>query len=130
MLPENAKSSALLQGRYLGEDQRVQIVKPAAVMDDLLGTIFTVRRYVMAAVIVLAAATLATMALVFTLSLQLRRRELATLEKLGGSKPRIRALIAVEILTVLGAGTLLAALLCALTSYFAATATRVLIAIS
>jgi hypothetical protein len=45
--------------------QRVQIVKPAAVMEDLLSTIFTVRRYVMVAVIVLAVVTLATMVLVF-----------------------------------------------------------------
>ncbi|NQT13354.1 MAG: hypothetical protein HQ582_11430 [Planctomycetes bacterium] len=130
VLPNDDKSDTLLQGRYLGEDQRVQIVEPAAVMDDLLSTIFTVRRYVMVAVIVLAIATLATMALVFILSLQLRRREMETMEKIGGSKARIRGLVAVEILGVLGTGVLVAGALSALTGWFATTVTRMLIALS
>jgi putative ABC transport system permease protein len=130
VLPKNAKSSALLQGRYLGEDERVQIVTPTAVMNDLLGTIFTVRRYVMMGVVVLAAATLATMALVFLLSLQLRRRELETMAKIGGSKPRIRGLVAVEILGVLGFGVLVAGVLSGFTAWFATTVTRMMIALS
>lgn len=130
VLPKDDKSNTRLQGRYLGEDQRVQIVKPAAVMDDLLGTIFAVRRYVMVAVIILAVATLATMALVFILSLQLRRREMETMQKIGGSKARIRGLVAVEILGVLGSGVLVAGALSALTGWFATTVTRMLIALS
>ncbi len=130
VLPKDDKSNTRLQGRYLGEDQRVQIVKPAAVMDDLLGTIFAVRRYVMVAVIILAVATLATMALVFILSLQLRRREMETMQKIGGSKARIRGLVVVEILGVLGSGVLVAGALSALTGWFATTVTRMLIALS
>ena len=130
VLPMDAKSKTLLQGRYLGEDERVQIVKPVAVMDDLLGTIFTVRRYVMVAVIILAVATLATMALVFVLSLQLRRREMETMQKIGGSKARIRGLVAVEILGVLVSGVLMAAILSALTGWFATTVTRMLVVLS
>jgi putative ABC transport system permease protein len=130
VLPTDAKSYTLLQGRYLGEDERVQIVKPDAVMADLLGTIFTVRSYVMAAVIVLAVATLATMTLVFILSLQLRRREMETMQKIGGSKLRIRAIEAVEIVGVLGSGLLVASGLSALTYWFATTVTRTFIALS
>ena len=124
---EIRKSSALLQGDYMGTDDQVQIVRPTVVMGDLLGTIFTVHRYVMVAAIVLAIATLATMSLVFILSLQLRRREMETMEKIGGSRARICGLVAVEILGVLGSGVLVAITLSALTGWFAAAVMRMLI---
>jgi putative ABC transport system permease protein len=130
VVPEDKKSSDLLRGRYLGEQERVQIVAPASVMDDLLDTVFTVRGYVMAAVLVVGVATLATMVLVFILSLQLRRRELETMGKIGGSKGRIRGLAAIEILGVLGSGVLLAGVLSALTGWFATAVTRMLVALS
>jgi putative ABC transport system permease protein len=99
-------------------------------MDDLLGTIFTVRGYVMAAVLIVGIATLATIVLVFLLSLQLRRREMETMEKIGGAKPRIRGLVAVEILGVLGSGVLVAGVLSALTGWFATAVTRMLVTLS
>ena len=99
-------------------------------MNDLLGTIFRVRGFVMAAVLVLAVATLATMALVFLLSLQLRRREIESMQKIGGSRGRIRGVLAVEILAVLGLGILIAIALALLTSWYATSVTRALIALS
>lgn len=129
-LPKDKKSSDLLRGRYLSNTEQVQVVEPAAVMDDLLGTIFTVRGYVMAAVIIVGIATLATMVLVFVLSLQLRRREMETMEKIGGSRSRIRSLIAVEIMGVLGSGAIVAGILAALCGWLAASMTRLLVSLS
>ena len=130
VIPKDAKSSTLLQGRYLRPEEPVQIVRPEAVMDDLLGTIFTVRGYVLVAAVILGLATLATMTLVFVLSLQLRRREMQAIAKIGGSRIQIVGLVAVEILSVLGAGVLLAAALSALTGWFATAMTRVFILLS
>lgn len=130
VVPNDQKSSDLLRGRYLSETEQVQIVPPTVVMDELLGTILTVRGYVMAAVIIVGIATLATMILVFILSLQLRRREMETMKKIGGSKRRIRSLIAVEILGVLGGGVIVAGILAALTGWFASAVTRVLVSLS
>jgi len=130
VVPEDKKSSDLLRGRYLSDDERVQVLEPAAVMDDLLGTIFTVRGYIMAAVFIVGIATLATMTLVFILSLQLRRREMETMEKIGCSRSRIRALVSLEILGVLGGGVVLAGILSALTGWFATAVTRMLVALS
>ena len=106
------------------------LAKTLYLMEDLLGTIFTVRRYVLVAVVIVGLATLATMALVFTLSLQLRRREMETMEKIGGSPMRIRGLAAVEIVGVLVAGLCIASVLSVLTSWFATAATRMLIVLS
>ena len=114
----------------MSDEDRVQIIVPATVIDHLLKTIFTVRGYVMVAVLVVAMATLATMTLVFILSLQLRRREMETMERIGGAKNRLRALVACEILGVLGGGLVLAGILSALTGWFATAVTRMLVALS
>ena len=126
-VPKDAKSNTVLQGRYLGDQEVVQIVGPPAVMDELLQTILTVRRFVLIAVGVVAIATFASMALVFMLSLQLRRREMETIIKIGGSRTRIISLLAAEILSVIVVGTLLAGLLSLATIWLATSATRLLV---
>ncbi len=127
VVPRDEKSATLLEGRYLGNEETVQIVAPAEVMTDLLKTVFTVGGYVTVGVIIVGLATLATISLVFLLSLQLRRREMETMQKIGGSKYRIAAVIILEIAGVLLAGALLAAILAILTGWAASAATRTLI---
>jgi putative ABC transport system permease protein len=126
-VPNDAKSGTLLQGRYLAEEELVKIVQPSTVMDELLGTILTVRRFISIAVGVVAIATLATMTLVFMLSLQLRRREMETIMKIGGSRSRIVSLVATEIVCVITAGALLAAVLSLATVWLATSATQFLV---
>jgi putative ABC transport system permease protein len=124
VVPRDAKSSALLQGRYQESDAAVQIVRPAAVMDDLLGTILTVQAFVVAGAVILGLATLATATLVFMLSLRLRRRERTTLFKIGGSRISVASVMASEIVVVLLAGAALAGGLTALTGRFGSVAIR------
>ncbi len=129
-VPRDDKASALLQGRYLSEDEAVQIVRPAEVMTELLGTIFTVGRYVTFAVLIVGLATLVTMALVFLLSVQLRRRELETMIKIGASRWRVATSLGAEVIGVLCLGSAIAAFLAFATSCFAVLATRLLIHLS
>ena len=129
-VPRDEKSSTLLQGRYLGPDEVVQIVQPANVMSALLETILTVQRYVLIAVGIVAVATFATMILVFMLSFQLRRREMETILKIGGGRLRVVSLITAEICSVLIAGSMLALLLSAATYWLATSATQLLIPLS
>jgi len=126
-VPHDEKSSALLQGRYLGEDERVQIVRPSEVMQDLLATILTVQSYVIAAVVVIGSATLATATLVFLLSLRLRRREIATIVKIGGAKQQVWGIVASEMILVIACSVVLAALLTALTHHYGPTIIRALV---
>ncbi len=125
--PFDSKSSALLRGRYQGADERVQIVPPATVMDDLLATILTVEMFVIAGAVIVGLATLALAALVFLLSLRLRRREMETLFKIGGSRPAIGAIMISEVAVVLLTGALLAMLLTWLTSQLGSAAIRALV---
>lgn len=121
-IPRDAKSRALLLGRYEGIDG--QIARPRAVMEELLDTVFTVRRYVVAALALVAVATLTTGALVFLLSFRLRRREVETLVKIGGSRGRVAAVLASEVVFVLALGLALAGLLTFLTTHFGPSAIR------
>jgi putative ABC transport system permease protein len=126
-VPPNEKSSTLLQGSYLGDDERVQIANPAAVMDELLETILTIQRYVVAAVVVIGFSTLMTAVLVFMLSLRLRKREIETMHRIGGSKNRVVGLIGTEIAVVLLLGLTLAGLLTLVASHFGAALIRILV---
>jgi len=112
-VPADGKSGVLLEGRYQAPDSPVRVVRPAEVMEELLATVFTVRQYVLAAVALVGAATLATIALVFLLSIRLRRAEIRTMTRIGAAPGRVAAILGTEILLVLAASVLLAGLLTA-----------------
>jgi putative ABC transport system permease protein len=93
-------------------------------MQELLGTIFTVQSYVVAAIATVALATLITTALVFLLSLRLRRRERETLVKIGGARGSVAVILASEVIFVLGISIAIASGLTAATSRLGAAAIR------
>jgi len=128
--PPDQRAGTLLEGRYLGEEERAQIVRPARVMTQLLDTVLTVQRYVTAAVVGVGAATLATMALVFVLSLQIRRREIETMVRLGCARSRLAAILTCEVAGVLAAGIVIASLLTALLWQLEGAAVRALVRLS
>jgi putative ABC transport system permease protein len=123
-VPRDEKSRVLLMGRFAAPDEIAQIVAPSAVMTELLGTIFTVQSYVVAAIGTVAVATLATTALVFSLSVRLRRREVETLVKIGGSRASVAVVLASEVLFVLMVSLAVAAGLTLATSRLGGAAIR------
>ena len=127
VVPPDQRSSALLQGRYQSAEELGQIVRPVEVMDELLGTILTVQRFVVAGAVILGLATLGTAALVFLLSLRLRKMEIETLFKIGGSRSSVGLVMTSEISVVLVTGVALAGVLTFLTSQFGSVAIRALI---
>jgi putative ABC transport system permease protein len=125
--PPDQKSAAILMGRYESADERHQILQPVLVMDELLETVLTVQSFVVAAVIIVGTATLATTVLVVLLSLRLRRREIETMIKIGGSRGRIVSVLASEVIGVAAGGVALAFVLTWLTSEFGSELIRSLI---
>ncbi len=126
-VPHDQKSAAILQGRYLSPEGGAQIVRPTRVMEELLDTVLTVQNFVVAGAIVVGLATLATVTLVFLLSLRLRRREMETLFKIGGGRLNVAAVMASEIAAVLVLGTVLAGGLTLLTSQLGSLVIRTLV---
>lgn len=127
VIPKDARASALMLGKYLSDDERVQVVNPRHIMDDLLETILTVRAYFVTAIMVVGLSTLALAVLVFLLSLRLRQREIATMHKIGGSRRRVFCILSAEIVVVLLLGSGCAMILTAITSQFGAELIRHLI---
>ena len=119
-VPNSPKTSALLRGKYLGADERVQIVKPLDVMDELLETVVSIRQYVVTAVVIVGLSTLITTVLVFMLSLRLRRREVITMHRIGGSRGRVVSILAAEIVVTIVMGICLAGVLTVMTAHFGA----------
>jgi len=100
VVPKDEKSGVILRGRFADADVSSQIVRPVTVIDELLDTILTIQQFIVAAVIIVASATVATAALVFLLSLKLRRREIDTMHKIGGSRLRVASTLFAEVLIV------------------------------
>jgi len=117
-VPHDRKSGVMLRGRYAESGGAVQMVVPRLVVDDLVETMFSVRDAALLVSAGLAAATLATAALVFALSIRLRRRELETMRRIGASPGRMRAILASEVLLVLAAALAIATALTVAVSRF------------
>ena len=122
--PKDVKSGTILRGRYEVPGGAHQIVRPAEILDELLSTVVAIKSYVVAAFLLVGLATLAVAALVFLLSLRLRRREIETMVKIGGSKASVAAVLTSEIVLVLVASAVFAALLTWATSAFGSQAVR------
>ncbi len=125
-VPVDRKSGVVLRGRYQEPDQSVQMVVPRAVVDDLVDTMFSVRNAMLAVSLGLGLATIATAALVFALSVRLRRREIETMRKIGARRRRVRAILASEVLLVVVASVAIAAVLTAVVSRFGGVLLRAL----
>jgi putative ABC transport system permease protein len=82
---------------------------------------------VVAAVAIVGLGTLSTASLVFLLSLRLRRREIETVVKIGGSRGSVAALLVSEVVVVLALGGVLAAGLTLVVSRFGSSAIRSLL---
>ncbi len=108
VVPHDLRSETMLRGRYAEGDAPVQIVVPRAVVDDLVDTMFSVRDAVLLVSLGLILATVATLALVFALSVRLRRQEIETMRKIGVPRGRLAAVLAVEVLGIVLAAIVIA----------------------
>lgn len=117
-VPESEKAGVILMGRYQGTDELSQIVQPRTVMDQLLATVLTIQSFIVTAVVIVAASTVATAMLVFMLSIRLRRREITTMMKIGSSRATVLSVLASEILVVLVVSVTMAAGLTLLTAIY------------
>jgi putative ABC transport system permease protein len=108
VLPDDAKSAAMLRGRFL-DDEYFQVIKPDDVIDGLMENIFRIKKVIDAVIVIVAIATLLTIVLVFILSLRIRRDEMDTIFRIGCSRMTTARLLAAEILIILVASAILCA---------------------
>lgn len=127
MLPRDAKSEALLAGRYLKSDSQAQLIRPLDEFLALMNTLFQIESLALVILAVLAFAAISVAALVFALTFRLRKREFATLEDLGISRRALALTKLLEITFVSLLGLTFAATLTALVWWNADIGVRLLL---
>lgn len=96
VVPPDARSATILQGRYLDPDGTAQLVQPAVVVQGLVDRIFRIRAVLDAVTGIIALAALAALGLAVFLSFRLRAREVDTAIKLGARRGMVVQLLATE----------------------------------
>lgn len=118
VVPKNKKAGILLRGRYQEREASIQMIVPLTVINELLNTVFVVRDYVILAGAGVAIAAFCIMSLVFSLSVRMRKREIETIKKIGGTKQRLKGILSTEIILVIFSGVLLAIIFTIIVSFF------------
>ena len=117
-VPTDPKSGTLLRGRYVSQENLVQIVQPAEVIDGLLQKIFQIKNVIDAIIVLVGMATILAITLVFALSLRLRKREIDTVFKLGCRRMTIARLMAAEIAIIIVSSGVMCVVLMTIVGYF------------
>lgn len=101
-----------LLGRYASEQgAEVVALAPIRTVERLLLTTFRLRRVFNAVSVVVAAASLLLLVLLFGLSLRMRRGEFRTCQRLGARRSTLIAMVAAEVLLLLGFAAIATAVL-------------------
>ena len=125
-MPYDEKSEAILQGRFLGKDELLQIFRPNLVIGELLENIFRIKNVLDAIISVVAGVTVLAIGLVFSLSLRLRQKEVDTIFKMGCDRTMIFQLLGAEIFLIIMISAVLCAMFMTGLHYFSADLVRLL----
>lgn len=85
-LPKDQKSETLFEGRYLSDEESIQVIRPPDVMRELLERIFRAQKFFDLVTIAVIIITVMFVGLVWMLSRRLRQREMETMFKMGCGK--------------------------------------------
>lgn len=110
-VPNDARASTILRGRYLDPENPVQVIVPRDVIGDLVDRIFRIKTLLDAVSLIIGTAALAAIALAIFLSYRLRAREMQTAFKLGARRGTITRLLAAETIILLSSALFISFLL-------------------
>jgi putative ABC transport system permease protein len=98
VVPGDERAGTLLLGRFIDGSLDGQLIRPHAVVGELMSTIFRIKEVLDLAVVIVGSAALLALALVFALSFRLREQELRTNFEIGASRGTTARLLAAELL--------------------------------
>ena len=104
IVPEDDRAGTLLLGRFVDGSLGAQLIRPRAIVGDLMNTIFRIKEILDLAVAIVGTAAVLALALVFALSFRLREQELQTNFEIGASRGTTARLLVAELL-LLGGGS-------------------------
>ena len=106
-IPDSSKSATILKGRFNLSDT-LQMLEPSAVVEELMGIVFQVKRFFDGSFALVFATTLLFLVLVVLLSMKLRERERHALFKIGCARGTVFCMQAAEIVLLLACSVALA----------------------
>ena len=101
VVPPDARSSTILQGRYLDPEGTAQLIQPKQIVQSLVDRIFRIRAVLDVVTAIIAMAALAALGLAIFLSYRLRAREVETAVKLGARRGMVLQLLSAETIIIL-----------------------------
>lgn len=113
--PHDQKGEALIRGRYLRSEAPVTLIRSLDVVESMFSVVFNIKRYFDRYSVFVALSCGLLIALVVSLSIQLRERELRTMVSIGCAPGRQWGLVAAELALTLSGAIALTGLLVALT---------------
>jgi len=108
IVPNDHKSKSIILGRYQTQPKNIQIIQPNKTINELVQSIFQIKKMLNGVVFTVSASTLLTIFLAFLLSIRLREKEIQTITRLGCSRRAIMGFITAEIVIIATASLLLA----------------------
>lgn len=127
VVPNDDKAGTILRGRYLDGEAAEQLLVPGTVIDGLLANIFRIKNLLDAVILIVGLATALALALVFALSIRLRRREIQTVFRIGGSRLTIAKLLIAEIVLIMLASAALCGAVLLAANHFSGELVRALL---
>lgn len=109
VFPDSEKSRSMLLGRYETSRATAQIVIPAESISQLLDTLFSTRELVFYGFLALSVASGIMLFIIFSLSLRLREAEFSSYRKIGVNSGRLVAVKIADLMVIIIAGVVLAA---------------------
>jgi putative ABC transport system permease protein len=106
IVPQDERSGTLLLGRFVAEDHDLQLVRPRAIVSDLMETIFRIKSLLDMAVAIVGTAAVLALALVFALLFRLRDQEMRSNFELGASRGTTATLLFAELTLLAGVSAL------------------------
>jgi len=97
IVPEDERAGTLLLGRFVEGSLGGQLIRPRAIVGDLMDTIFRIKEVLDLAVVIVGTAAVLALVLVFSLSFRLREQELQTNFEIGASRGTTARLLAAEL---------------------------------
>jgi putative ABC transport system permease protein len=96
--PRDEESETLLLGRYLADDDPAQVIRPVEVVGELLDIVMRIRRFFEFVFASMVGITAMLLGLFVVLTVQLRKREFATMFRIGCGRFVILRLVGAELL--------------------------------
>ncbi|MCK5209707.1 MAG: ABC transporter permease, partial [Cyclobacteriaceae bacterium] len=117
-VPKDHKSETIFRGRFESGEFAQQAIVPEEVVNNLLQSIFRIKKIFNTVFILVGVATFLILALIVTLSVRLRKDEIYTMFTIGSGRSKIAQIIGMELLLLVVISALISGIMYYITGFF------------